>query len=196
MHFHDLRHFKAVIMMKYGVPDKVASQKLGHSQAQITREIYQHVLPDMDRQTSIVIEGVFSKRTEDTKKTEQNQTPPEKEQAQVSPMSNNPGEIKIEYRTVKKTDKPISRSETAASQAFTTKYEERCTACCQTIADTFQELLVALGQLARLDLAVKEKCSKDASQLAEYMVERLKEWPPVPTTNMRTVGTYATHERY
>ena len=80
--------------------------------------------------------------------------------------------------------------------AFTTKYEERCTACCQTIADTFQELLVALGQLARLDLAVKEKCSKDASQLAEYMVERLKEWPPVPRTNMRTVETYATHERW
>ncbi|SHI19097.1 hypothetical protein SAMN02746098_02912 [Desulfosporosinus lacus DSM 15449] len=75
-------------------------------------------------------------------------------------------------------------------------YEERCTACCQTIADAFQELLETLGQLARLDPAVKEKCSKDASQLVEYMVERLKEWPPVPKTNMRTVETYATHERW
>lgn len=71
MRFHDLRHFNAVIMMKYGVPDKVASQRLGHSQVQITREIYQHVLPDMDRQASSVIEGVFAKRTEDTIKTEQ-----------------------------------------------------------------------------------------------------------------------------
>jgi len=69
--FHDLRHFNAVIMMKYGVPDKFASQRLGHSQVQITREIYQHVLPDMDRQASIVIEGVFAKRAEDTMKTEQ-----------------------------------------------------------------------------------------------------------------------------
>lgn len=71
MRFHDLRHFNAVIMMKYGVPDKVASQRLGHSQVQITREIYQHVLPDMDRQATSVIEGVFAKRTEDTIKTEQ-----------------------------------------------------------------------------------------------------------------------------
>jgi len=71
MRFHDLRHFNAVIMMKYGVPDKVASQRLGHSQVQITREIYQHVLPDMDRQASVVIEGVFSKRPIDAKKTEQ-----------------------------------------------------------------------------------------------------------------------------
>ena len=57
-----------MIMMKYGVPDKVASQRLGHSQVQITREIYQHVLPDMDRQAASVIEGVFAKRTEDTMK--------------------------------------------------------------------------------------------------------------------------------
>src|SRR5665648_50062 len=67
MRFHDLRHFNAVIMMKYGVPDKVASQRLGHSQVQITREIYQHVLPDMDRQAALVIEGAFSKRLEEAK---------------------------------------------------------------------------------------------------------------------------------
>jgi len=70
MRFHDLRHYNAIIMMKYGVPDKVASQRLGHSQVQITREIYQHVLPDMDRQASIVIEGAFSKRIEESMKTE------------------------------------------------------------------------------------------------------------------------------
>lgn len=68
--FHDLRHFNAIIMLKYGVPDKVASGRLGHSQVQTTREIYQHVLPDMDRQASVVIEGVFAKRTEDADKTE------------------------------------------------------------------------------------------------------------------------------
>jgi len=116
-------------------------------------------------------------------------------QAQATPIQNNSEDIKIEYQTVKKTNKPRSSPTTAASQTFTTKQEEQCTACCQTIADTFQELLIVLGQLARLDLAVKEKCSKDASKLAEYMVERLKEWPPVPKTNMTTVETYATHER-
>ena len=155
-------------------------------------------IPEDEREKFILQHDVKNMTTGELDRAlkERKQTPPEKEQALVTPLSNNPGEIKIEYQTVKKTDKPTSRPKTAASQTFTTKYEERCTACCQTIADTFQELLVALGQLARLDLAVKEKCSKDASQLAEYMVERLKEWPPVPRTNMRTVETYATHERW
>jgi len=48
-------------MIKVGEPDKVASQRLGHNRVKITREIYQHVPPDMDRQASIIIEGVFSK---------------------------------------------------------------------------------------------------------------------------------------
>ena len=61
--FHDLRHFNAIIMLKYGVTDKVASGRLGHSQVQITREIYQHVLPDMDKQASNIIEGIFSKKS-------------------------------------------------------------------------------------------------------------------------------------
>jgi Fe-S-cluster containining protein len=72
---------------------------------------------------------------------------------------------RIEYLTVKKTDKPRNGPKTAASQTFTTEYEEKCAACCQTIADTFYELLTALYQLAKLDPAVKEKCSKNASRL-------------------------------
>jgi len=39
---------------------------------------------------------------------ERNQTTPEKEQSQVTPIPNNPGEIKIEYVTVKPT--PLSGS--------------------------------------------------------------------------------------
>lgn len=62
--FHDLRHFNAIIMLKYGVTDKVASGRLGHSQVQTTREIYQHILPDMDKQASNIIEGIFSKKSE------------------------------------------------------------------------------------------------------------------------------------
>jgi integrase len=62
--FHDLRHFNAIIMLKYGVTDKVASGRLGHSRVQTTREIYQHVLPDMDKQASNIIEGIFSKKSE------------------------------------------------------------------------------------------------------------------------------------
>jgi len=39
---------------------------------------------------------------------ERNQTAPEKEQAQVTPMPNNPQDIKLDYLTVKKIDKPRS----------------------------------------------------------------------------------------
>jgi len=46
------------------------------------------------------------------------------------------------------------------------------------------------------EYAHMEKCSKNASRLAEYMVERLKEWPPVVKTNMTNVETYATHEKW
>ncbi|EHQ88500.1 DUF3102 domain-containing protein [Desulfosporosinus youngiae] len=155
-------------------------------------------IPEDEREKFILEHDVKNMTTRELDQAlkEQKQTPQEKGQALVTPMPDNPGEIKIDYRTVKKTGEPRSRPKTAASQAFTTKYEERCTACCQTIADTFQELLETLGQLARLDPEVKEKCSKNASQLAEYMVERLKEWPPVPRTNMTTVETYATYERW
>ena len=176
--------------------------EVGVSPAPTNLTYYQAILllgiPEDEREKFILQHDVKNMTTRELDQAlkEQNSTAPEKEQAPVTPMSNNSGEIKIEYRTVKKTDKPESRPKTADSQTFTTKYEERCTVCRQTIADTFQELLEALCQLARLDLAVKEKCSKDACQLAENMVERLKEWPPVPRTNMTTVETYATHERW
>jgi hypothetical protein len=155
-------------------------------------------IPEDEREKFILqhdVKDMTSRELDQTLK-ERNQTAPEKVQAQVTPIPNNSQDIKIEYITVKKMDKPRNRPTTAASQTFATKNEEKCTACCQTIADTFYELLTALGQLARLDPAVKEKCSKDASRLAEYMVERLKEWPPVIKTNMTTVETYATHERW
>ncbi|WP_396390449.1 DUF3102 domain-containing protein [Desulfosporosinus shakirovi] len=42
---------------------------------------------------------------------ERKQISQEKEQAQVTPLTDNPGEITIEYRTVKKTDIPISGQE-------------------------------------------------------------------------------------
>ncbi|MBO8183643.1 MAG: tyrosine-type recombinase/integrase [Archaeoglobus sp.] len=50
--FHDLRHFNATIMLKYNVPVKVASKRLGHSTTAITQDIYQHVLTDMDKEAA------------------------------------------------------------------------------------------------------------------------------------------------
>jgi len=66
--FHDLRHFNANLMMRYGVPDKIASGRLGHSTVQLTREIYQHYAPDMDSEASSVLEDIFVKKDDKGKK--------------------------------------------------------------------------------------------------------------------------------
>ncbi len=55
---HDLRHYNAVIMLKYHIPDKVASERLGHSQT-VLRTTYQHVLKDMHQEAADTIEAVF-----------------------------------------------------------------------------------------------------------------------------------------
>ena len=41
--FHDLRHLNATIMLAHGVPMKIASARLGHSNIQTTMDIYTHV---------------------------------------------------------------------------------------------------------------------------------------------------------
>jgi integrase len=45
---HDLRHYNAVIMLRENIQDKVAAERLGHSTVSTLREVYQHVLKDMD----------------------------------------------------------------------------------------------------------------------------------------------------
>lgn len=59
--FHDLRHYNAVIMMKYGVSDKVAAERLGHSDVATLRNVYQHVLEDMDEKAASEINEMFRK---------------------------------------------------------------------------------------------------------------------------------------
>jgi integrase len=46
---HDLRHTMATHWLASGVPVKVVSERLGHTSAVITMNVYQHVLPGMQR---------------------------------------------------------------------------------------------------------------------------------------------------
>lgn len=62
--FHDLRHYNAVIMCKYGIPDKVAAERLGHSNVQTLRHVYQHVLEDMDETAANEIDAMLERKTE------------------------------------------------------------------------------------------------------------------------------------
>lgn len=54
--FHDLRHYNASVMLKAGISDKVAAGRLGHAQVATTRQIYQHVFEEVDRNAANVLE--------------------------------------------------------------------------------------------------------------------------------------------
>jgi integrase len=46
---HDVRHTHASLLLSAGVPVKVVSERLGHSDVAFTMRVYQHVLPGMQR---------------------------------------------------------------------------------------------------------------------------------------------------
>lgn len=61
--FHDLRHFNATMMLKKGVPDKVAASMLGHANTSMTKK-YQHIIDEMDNKPAQVLDSIVAKRNE------------------------------------------------------------------------------------------------------------------------------------
>ena len=59
--FHDLRHFNATMMLKYGVDVKIAAKRLGHSTPSTTQNIYQHVTKDMDMEAAKKLNKIIKK---------------------------------------------------------------------------------------------------------------------------------------
>lgn len=59
---HDLRHYNAIIMMNYGIPDKVAAERLGHSNVSTLRNVYQHVLKEIDEKAANEINDMFNNK--------------------------------------------------------------------------------------------------------------------------------------
>lgn len=59
---HKLRHYNAVIMMKLGIPDKVAAGRGGWSQIKTLQETYQHVTDDADKLACEKINQFFVKQ--------------------------------------------------------------------------------------------------------------------------------------
>ena len=58
--FHDLRHFNATMMLKNGVSDKEAAERLGHSDINMTKK-YQHVLSNMKNKTADILDTIIKK---------------------------------------------------------------------------------------------------------------------------------------
>lgn len=60
---HDLRHFNCTMMLKYGVPEREAQERSGHSNPTMLRK-YQHVLEEMDRASADKLNNILSPRKE------------------------------------------------------------------------------------------------------------------------------------
>lgn len=56
---HDLRHFNATMMLKFGVSDREASARLGHSNLMMTKK-YQQVLEEMDTESADKLNNVLA----------------------------------------------------------------------------------------------------------------------------------------
>ena len=59
MTFHDLRHFFASLLIRYGESVKTVQHALGHATAGMTLEVYGHLWPDSEDRTRLAIEAGF-----------------------------------------------------------------------------------------------------------------------------------------
>jgi len=57
---HDLRHFCASLLLAQGVPLKVVSDLLGHTQIGITADLYTHVLPGVRKEAIDLMDRILS----------------------------------------------------------------------------------------------------------------------------------------
>ena len=61
IHFHDLRHSAATILLCMGINIKVIQELLGHSDISVTLRTYSHLLPSMQQEVVDTWDGVFQK---------------------------------------------------------------------------------------------------------------------------------------
>jgi integrase len=59
MRIHDLRHTAATLLLAEGVPVKVASELLGHSDIKTTLRIYAHVIEGAQEQAATAMDRLF-----------------------------------------------------------------------------------------------------------------------------------------
>lgn len=57
--FHDLRHTAATLMLIQGVTPKVLQELLGHSQIQVTMDVYGHVVREQKKEAARAVDNFF-----------------------------------------------------------------------------------------------------------------------------------------
>lgn len=60
--FHELRHYYASLLIRYGESVKTVQARLGHKSAEETLNTYSHLWPDSDDRSREAVDAVF--RTE------------------------------------------------------------------------------------------------------------------------------------
>lgn len=61
--FHGLRHTSATLLLSKGIPLKNVAERLGHSRASTTANIYAHAIPRIDKEASNVFSDILSSGT-------------------------------------------------------------------------------------------------------------------------------------
>lgn len=57
--FHDLRHTFSTFLLLLGIDPKIVADMLGHASVTITQNLYQHVMPEMQRDASNALERLL-----------------------------------------------------------------------------------------------------------------------------------------
>ena len=60
IHFHDLRHTAASLILNHDIPVIVVSRQLGHARTSITLDVYGHLLPSMQAEAAELIDGLVT----------------------------------------------------------------------------------------------------------------------------------------
>jgi integrase len=60
VHFHELRHYYASLLIRHGESVKVVQVRLGHASASETLDTYSHLWPDSDDRTRTAVDSVLS----------------------------------------------------------------------------------------------------------------------------------------
>lgn len=62
--YHGLRHTSATILLAEGIPLKNVAERLGHSRASTTSDIYAHAIPKIDKDASNIFSDILSNGSE------------------------------------------------------------------------------------------------------------------------------------
>ena len=73
--FHDLRHFTASALIRYGESVKTVAAILGHSDESETLRTYSHLWPDAGARTRSAVDGLFTARADSVRTGKVDQAP-------------------------------------------------------------------------------------------------------------------------